>query len=89
MDLVFIFLMTSGVEHLFICSMAICILSLDKCLLRDFPDGPVVKALHIHSRGHGFDPCQGPKILHAAQHSQKPTQKRFKREMSVQKLCPL
>ena len=26
---------------------------------RDFPDSPVVKAPHVHCRGHGFDPWLG------------------------------
>ena len=26
---------------------------------RDFPGGPVVRALHFHCRGHGIDPCSG------------------------------
>ena len=27
-----------------------------KMKLKDFPGGPVVKILHFHCRGHGFDP---------------------------------
>ena len=27
--------------------------------VRDFPGGPVVKALRFHCRGHGFDPWSG------------------------------
>ena len=30
-----------------------------KVELQDFPGGPVVKTLHFHSRGHGFDPWLG------------------------------
>ena len=26
---------------------------------RDFPGGPVVKTLHFHCRGYGFDPWSG------------------------------
>ena len=28
-------------------------------LFGDFPSGPVVRALHFHHRGHGFDPQSG------------------------------
>ena len=38
---------------------------------RDFPGGPVVKTPFFHCRRHGFDPCQGTKIPHATQCSQK------------------
>ena len=26
---------------------------------RDFPGGPVLRTLHFHCRGHGFDPWSG------------------------------
>ena len=31
----------------------------------DFPGGPVLKSLCCQYRGHGFDPGQGTKVLHA------------------------
>ena len=30
-----------------------------KTFFRDFPGGPVVKTLHFHCRGHGFDAWLG------------------------------
>ena len=43
-------------------------LYLENCknLVRDFPGSPVVKTLHFHHRGHGFDPWSG-KIPHATE----------------------
>ena len=37
----------------------------------DFPGGPVVKTLHFHRRGCGFDPRSGTKIPPTAQRGQK------------------
>ena len=48
----------------------------------DLPGGPVVKALHLQCKGHGFDPCMGkiawrrewlptPVFLHGEFHGQK------------------
>ena len=35
------------------------ILLSEKSQTVDFPGGPVVKTLHFHCRGPGFDPCLG------------------------------
>lgn len=40
----------------------------------DFPDYPVVRTQHFHSRVHGFIPSQGIKILHSTLHGQNPKQ---------------
>ena len=40
-------------------------------LLRDYPGGTVVKTLHLHSRGCGFNSGQGTRNLHAERGSQK------------------
>lgn len=37
----------------------------------DFLDGPVVKTLYFHGRGHRFDYCWGTKITHAVWCGQK------------------
>ena len=37
----------------------------------DFPGGPVVRSLHFHCRGFGFNTWSGHYMPHASQHSQK------------------
>ena len=37
--------------------------SILKHSLKEFPDGPVVRTLHLLCRKHGFSPGQGTKIL--------------------------
>ena len=39
----------------------------------------MVKTLRFHCRGHGFHPCQGPKILHAARRGQRKRKKEKKK----------
>ena len=47
--------------------------SVEKEREKELPGGPVVRTLHFHCRGPGFDPRSGPgtKIPYAVQHGQK------------------
>ena len=47
-------------------------IQLEKCMLRDFPGGPVVRTPCLHCRGTDLIPGQGNKIPQAAQHSPPP-----------------
>ena len=49
---------------------------------RDFPGGPVVRALRFHCRGLGSNPGRGTKILQAERHSQKKKKKKRHQEDS-------
>ena len=44
-------------KHVKSCSVSLAITEMEiKAKMRDFPGGPVVRALHFHCRGHRSDP---------------------------------
>ena len=46
----------------------------------EFPGGPVVRTLHFHCRGPGFNPGWGTKIPQAVRHGQKKQKQKQKQK---------
>ena len=56
-----------------------------KCMLRDFPGGPVVKTPCSQCRGHGFDPWSGNEDPTC--HTAWPKKRKQKRERKRENVC--